>query len=100
MKMTWREQVQKTYQEILAIEPTHEEIQSFAKEHEQSYGVVAYTHNEETPLSFRLHDTWKLKRGGRLHIDVVSGEFHLMLDKTHASMFLDFVKVLRQRTTA
>lgn len=87
--------MQKVYEEILELEPTYEEIKAFVDEYGESYGVVTYTRGDDNPSSIGLHDTWRVKWGGRLHIDVVSGEFHLMLDKHFAPEFLNFIKEKR-----
>jgi hypothetical protein len=54
-----------------------------------------------------LHDTWKQKVGGRVHIDIgyvdeksvdewnVPDTTHLMLDKNYAPDFVTFVKKKR-----
>jgi len=95
----WRIEMQKTYEEILRLGPTYEEIGSFVEWlGNHTYGIVTFTKTDENPLSIRLHDTWRMKWGGRLHIDVVSGEFHLMLDRHNASAFLDFIKQKRVHT--
>ena len=88
------------YLKINELEPTYEEIKSFAEkaEKEGRYGVVTYTKRSDNPLIIRLHETWRQTGhfGGRIHIDIISGEFHLMLDKNTAPIFLDFIKKRRK----
>lgn len=88
----WREEMKKIYEEILAIEPTYEQIKAFAEAYSKQHGVVTYTKRSDNPLSIRLQDTWGVKRQGRLHIDIVSGKFHLTLNKYYAPEFLRTVK--------
>lgn len=65
-------------------------------EGEAGHGEIAYTEKDDNPLIIRLHDTYRIKFHGRLHIDIISGEFHLMLDRENASKFLDFIKNKRK----
>ena len=78
----------------------------------ESYGVVTYSKSEGGNGYFlRLHDTWKQKFGGHVHIDLgyvdeesadqwnVSDTTHLMLDKTNAPEFVEFIKKKRELPT-
>lgn len=77
---------------------------------ENVYGVVTYSKNRGASGYFiRLHDTWKTKSRGRVHIDVgctsekykansdVLHQTHLMQDKEHAPDFIDFIKKTREK---
>ena len=79
--------------EMEELEPTPEEIQEYGKD--IGYGVVTYTQNMHY-FPPKLHDTWGIKRGGRIHIDIGSDGVHLMLDKFSAWDFIDFIKDKRQ----
>jgi len=111
MKKTAREIVKEAYEELERLDPTSEEIHAFANYKEQrkeAYGVVTYSKSEGRDRSFlRLHDTWKQKIGGRIHIDVgyveredvdeprVPDTTHLMLDKCTAPEFVEFIRKRR-----
>jgi len=89
-------------QEISDLEPTYEEIDAFVEKVEKegwSYGIVTYTKRDDNPLNIRFHDTRRQKGhfGGRIHVDIISGEFHLMLDKDVAPEFIDFIKNKRSK---
>lgn len=110
MRKTAREIVAEAYEKLLQLEPTIEEIQEFADLHKKEYGVVTYSRSREkgSGIFIRLHDTWKQKFGGRIHIDVgyvdaecqnqknVVDTTHLMLDKTYSAVFVDFLKEKRK----
>ena len=87
--------MKRIYEELGKLKPTYEEIEKYAEEY-GDYGVVTYTKRDDNPLIIRLHDTWGMKYQGRLHIDIISGEFHLMLDKHHTPEFLAFIKEKRR----
>ena len=100
-KETAEEIVEGYYQKIDELNPTYKEIESFTEKAEKerwSYGVVTYTKRDGNPLTIRFHDTWRQPGhfGGRIHIDIISGRFHLMLDKNMAPVFLDFIKKKRE----
>ncbi len=73
-----------------------------------AYGVVTYSKDRgESRYFVRLHDTWKKKFGGRVHIDIgfvdekcrdgpdALDTIHLMLNKNYSPDFVDFVKKMR-----
>ena len=88
--------MKRIWEELNKLEPTYEEIEEYVEKYGH-YGVVTYTKRDDNPLIVRLHDTWRVKYQGRLHIDIISGEFHLMLDKHHAPEFLTFIKEKRKK---
>ena len=84
-----RERVKIALETIKSLNPTCEEIQEYGEN--ADYGVVTHTDNEEY-FAPHLHDTWGLKMGGRVHIDIGCCGTHLMLDKDHAENFIEFIK--------
>lgn len=96
MRKSTYEIVQEYYKKIKELEPTYEEIKAFVETLKDPYGVVTYTRRDDNPLHIRFHDTWRIKFGGRIHIDAVSGEFHLMLDKRTAPEFIKFIESRRK----
>lgn len=92
--------VDEYYQKIDELEPTYEEIEAFVTDIESTgstYGVVTHTKKDDNPLVIRFHDTWKKKFGGRVHIDIISGEYHLTLDKDEAPWFIEFIEKKRNK---
>jgi hypothetical protein len=99
------------YEELRKLEPTTEEIREFADLHEKIHGVVTYSKSRggEVGVFIRFHDTWQMKFGGRIHIDVgyvdpecvnqkdVTDTTHLMLSKEYSVAFIDFIKEKRKR---
>jgi hypothetical protein len=95
------------FKKIEALKPTPDEIKSYAdwkEENKQHYGTVTYSEYHGGDYYFlRFHDTYRVKWGGRCHIDLgyVNPEYakkngygsvtHLMLDKWAAPEFVDFV---------
>lgn len=82
------------YETIKNRDPTWEQIERFAKMLEsenRTYGIVSYN-VRNAPPTIRFHDTWGVKWGGRVHIDVVCEDIHLMLDKDSAPEFIEFLK--------
>ena len=80
--------------EIRQLEPTCDEIEEFGEM--AGYGMVTYT-NARRYFPPMLHDTWGVKRGGRVHIDIGCNGTHLMLDKYAAFGFIDFIKEKRKK---
>ena len=97
-RIPWKaqERVLSALDEIKKLNPTPEQIEEYGKE--WVYGVVTYTEDRGYSPP-RLHDTWGLKSGGRVHIDIGSGGVHLMLDKDAAWDFIDFIKNKRKAKT-
>jgi len=88
----------RAYNLINSLNPTYSEICCYVDERENTgstYGVVTYTEENDNPLVIRLHDTWRIKRNGKLHIDIILGEIHLILNKHWASNFTAFLKKIR-----
>lgn len=112
--------VEEAYDKLVELKPTPEEIRLYAVEAEKCYGVVTYSisrrHGDLTFL--RFHDTWGVKVGGRVHIDVgcvdeeckekndnaqyrnIYDTTHLMLNKEFAPDFINFILVRRLATDA
>jgi len=85
--------VQEALEEIRKLDPTCEEIVEYAKG--GGYGIITYT-NSDYYFGPRLHDTWGIKFGGSVHIDIGCGGYHLMLDKYSAWEFVEFIKGKRE----
>lgn len=84
--------VEAALDEINRLKPTCDEIEEYGKQAE--YGEVTRPDN----LGYfppKLHDSWGLKKGGRVHIDVGCRGVHLMLDQYNAFVFIDFIKQKR-----
>ena len=79
--------------EIKRLNPTCDEIEEFGEN--ADYGVATLTENDRY-FPPQLHDTWGVKRGGRVHIDIGSRGTHLMLDKKHVDGFIQFIKMKRR----
>lgn len=108
-RKTAHEIVKDAFNKLRELEPfTAQEIQEYADKMKDVYGVVTYSKSKGGDCNFlRLHDTWKQKIGGRVHIDVgcidkknadqwnVIDTTHLMLDKGTAPDFVDFIKKKR-----
>lgn len=90
--------------------PTSYEILDYAKMKEkkgEDYGVVTYSKYKGGNTYFlELHDSWKKKKGGRAHIDLGFSDeeyrygpeldtTHLMLDKSTALEFVEFIEKRR-----
>ncbi len=90
----WRvtEELEKALEEIKQLDPTCDEIKEYGECVE--HGVVTLTESEEC-FKPQLHDTWGMKVGGRVHIDIGCGGYHLMLDKKRAKDFIRFIKEKR-----
>ena len=102
--------VSDAFRELERLKPTVQEIQEYADMKEskgESCGVVTYLKSKSGDVNFlKFHDTWKHKRGGRIHIDIgfideelreknFSDTIHLMLDKDDSPEFINFVKKKR-----
>lgn len=106
-RKTAHEIVEEAYDKLVELKPTREEIQEFADKMRDIYGVVTYSKDYRKGSGkhdfLEYHDTWQLKFGGRVHIDVgyvdekyidkwnVPDTTHLMLDKNFASDFVSFI---------
>ena len=108
MRKTAFEIVSAALEELESLKPTPEEIQEYADLNQDTYGVVTYSKSRGGDNYFlSLHDTWRQKAGGRVHIDIgyvdenvvdewnVLDATHLMLNKDFAPDFVSFVKKKR-----
>jgi len=86
-------ELEKALEEIKSLDPTCEEIEEYGEN--AGYGVVTHT-MEEQYFRPHLHDTYGLKQGGRVHIDIGCGGCHLMLDRYEAWYFIAFIKDKRK----
>ena len=91
IRKPWRvyEKVEKSFDKIIELNPTCDEIEKYAKE--ADYGAVTYANGEEK-FGPKIHNTWGIKRGGRVHIDIGCRGYHLMLDKHNAEDFIQFIE--------
>jgi hypothetical protein len=94
------------FEKIKALDPTPDEIQSYAdwkEENRQEYGTVTYSEYYGGDYYFlRFHDTYRVKWGGRCHIDLGYVDekarygdvavTHLMLDRWAAPEFIEFIQ--------
>lgn len=87
-----REEMKRIYEELVELAPPHEAIDAYVVESKCRYGELTSPKWSNNSLSIRLHDTYGIKYGGKIHIDVVSSGHHLMLNKKHAPLFLKFIK--------
>ena len=104
--------VSEAYEELKKLHPTTEEIGEYADFADKTYyGVVTYSKHRRGGNTYfvSFHDTWQVKWGGRIHIDVgyvdekymdkwnVPDTTHLMLDKDHAWEFVELIKKKREK---
>ena len=87
--------LKRALEEIKSLDPECEEIEEFAKEYEEVYGVIT-TAKDEDYFGPCLHDTWGKKSGGRVHIDIGCCGYHLMLDIRTATDFIKFIRHKRE----
>lgn len=100
-KKTVYEIVEKNHRRIKKLNPTYDEIDDFVTDLERrdlTHGIVSFSKRDDNPLIIRIHDTRKTKFGGGIHIDIISGEYHLMLDKNIVSHFIEFIKQKRNKS--
>jgi hypothetical protein len=108
LRKTAFEIVSAAFEALEKLKPTPREIQDYADLNQDAYGVVTYSKYKRGDYYFlRLHDTWKQKVGGRVHIDIeyvdeksvdqwnVPDTTRLMRDKNYAPNFVNFVKKKR-----
>jgi len=98
-RVPWRvtEKLEKSFKEINSLDPTCDEITEYGEN--AGYGVVTFS-EKKGYFAPKLHDTWGLKQGGRVHIDIGCDEYHLMLDKDYAEDFIVFIKNKRKAATS
>ena len=91
----WRvmQRLTQSLEEIQQLKPTCKEILAFRPQPVQ--GVATYTESDRY-FAPKLHNTWGLKSGGRVHIDIGCCGCHLMLDKNNAEDFIKFIREMRQ----
>ena len=87
--------VRKQLEEIQKLNPTPAEIEKYAEDGGGGYGTVTVT-DSTGYFPPKLHNTWGKKWGGRVHIDMGSGGYHLMLDKHAANNFIEYLKDSRK----
>ena len=87
-------EIEKAFAEIIGLTPTCEEIEAYGEK--GYYGAVKYTglSGYHKP---KIHNTWGVKYGGRVHIDIGCGGYHLMLDRGFAFDFIEFIKECRRK---
>ncbi|QRF76132.1 hypothetical protein Thermo_01649 [Thermoplasmatales archaeon] len=88
------ESVKKALSEILSLNPTIEEVVAYAEKMEGIHGVVTFTEGNDF-FGPSLHNTWQIKTGGRVHIDIGAEGYHLMLNKKYSRDFIEFIKSRR-----
>jgi hypothetical protein len=84
--------VQEAFEIIKKLVPTCEEIDEYAKL--ASYGVVTSCKGQYY-WGPKFHNTWGLKEGGRVHIDLGCCGNHLMLNQHYAYYFIEYIKKKR-----
>jgi hypothetical protein len=109
--------VEEAYNKLVELKPTVEEIAEYAKEAEKEYGVVTHSISRRNGNLYflRFHDTWGLKQGGRVHIDIgyvneetkikndnaqyrdIYDTTHLMLNKDFVQDFINFIIQKRKK---
>jgi len=85
--------LQDVLDEIDALDLSGEEITAYGQI--AGYGEVTWT-RQTGYFPPRIHDTWQLKRGGRVHIDIGWDGCHLMLNAESARAFVEFIKARRK----
>ena len=86
--------VDRALAKIKQLRPTCDEILAYA-EH-AGHGIVTFT-GAKRYFPPRLHNTWGMKWGGRVHIGLGCCGCHLMLDKHYAPRFIEFIEKARSR---
>lgn len=89
-----RAEVAACAEELDALDPTSEEIIEYART--APHGVVTRARSEDYFWP-SVHDTHGKKWGGRVHIDLGAGGYHLMLDRIYARHFIEFIRERRQQ---
>lgn len=97
--MAIRDKFENWLGEIYDLSPTDEEMEQFVSYLEntnQRHGTVSYNSNPnryyDGPF---IHDTYRKKWGGRMHIDTGYPGVHIMLDRHMAPYFIIFIRNLR-----
>lgn len=90
-RVPWRvtERLKRALQIIEKLNSTCEEMKKYGKN--ADYDAVTFS-KAEGYFAPRLDDTWGLKKGGRVHIDIGCKKYHLMRDKDYAEDFIEFIK--------
>jgi len=87
--------VRKALARIIELAPTCPEIDAYPAGH------GAETHTDATGcFTPKLHDTWQIKPGGRVHIDIGCCGRHLMLNAHDAEDFIRFIEKSRKCRSA
>ena len=84
--------VRKALELIIELGPTCPEIDAYPA----GYGAETYT-NATGYFPPKLHDTWQIKTGGRVHIDIGCCGRHLMLNAQDAEDLIEFIEKYRKR---
>lgn len=80
---------------INSLDPTCDEIIEYGKS--EHYGAASFNERNGGYWKPQLHNTWGEKRGGRVHIDIGCGGWHLMLDRYWAPDFIAWIREKRQQ---
>lgn len=88
------DEIKMLYEKILALKPTPDEIALYGKRNERVRGLVTITPSEGY-FPPKIDNTWKKKRGGKVHIDMGSNGYHIMLTRAEGANFLAFVQKIR-----
>jgi len=88
-------EIQEAYEELRKLNWSKEDVVDFVKI--ADYGAATTCKGKDF-FGPDIHDTWGVKKGGRVHIDLGAAGIHLMLDRQNARRFIEFLKE-RQKTT-
>jgi len=93
-RLPWKAEAEvKNYlEEIKQLDPTCEEIEEYGKD--AVHGEVTPSRGENL-WGPKFHNTWGVKFGGRVHIDIGCCGYHLMLDRRAAKSFITFINKRR-----
>jgi len=87
------DEIEKLCSEIIELDPSTDDIEGFGRL--DIYGTVTQSKSKDY-FPPRVHDTWGEKSGGRVHIDLGWNGYHLMLDRTYARVFIEFIQERRK----
>ncbi|MDP2218069.1 MAG: hypothetical protein Q8J68_12375 [Methanolobus sp.] len=99
--MKIREKMEQWLCEILVMDISDEEMEKFVR-HVQFdnmwHGVVSCNSNPNRYYGLpSIHDTYGMKWGGRMHIDMGYPGVHIMLGRHAAPYFINYIKELRKQ---
>jgi hypothetical protein len=97
-RVPWRvlAKLQKAVEEIKSLNPTCDEIKEYGEFGLNTYSGVVTISQNDMYYPPKIHNTWGLKRGGRVHIDIGCDGYHLMLNKDYARDFIEFIESKRK----